>query len=733
MRGYLDIDAIIAAAKDSGSDCVHPGYGFLSENANFAQRCQAEGLRFIGPSPATLALFGDKVEARAFAQAQGIPVVPGAPAALASGAEAKALAKSIGYPVMLKASAGGGGRGMRAVAKPEEMDEAFARCQSEAEAAFGDRAVFLEKIVPRPRHIEVQVLGDGQGNVVHLFERDCSVQLRNQKVVEIAPAPNLDDGLRQRILADAVKLARAARYENAGTVEFLVNPETGEHFFIECNPRIQVEHTITEQVMGFDLVEAQFRIAAGDSLAALGLADQKSVGVPRGFAVQARVVAQGTGTLSAYREPSGPGVRVDACGYLGLAPPPQFDPLLAKLICQSGSSGTFASAVDRLGRALDEFQIVGVPTNGEQLRAILAHPEFGRATRAPPCCPRPSRRRKAKSGALQFLDQQAAALGRGRGAASAPPARPLPVPTGHEAVESPHAGSVVEVKVREGAQVKAGDLLFVVSAMKMETSVAAPCAGVVTTLAALAVGDTVDGGQILAVITPAAGAAKAAAPVAADESWTPMLDKVSALQAIAHKRLAPGSNDPGVVRQRNRGKLTCRERIDVLLDAGSFREVGSLAGFATLRRGGRRRWTSRRPTTSAARAASRAAPASCAPTTSPRAAATPTARSARSALPRPAVDRAAHALDPPARRLVGRRQRRHHGAQAGRLGSAPRKAPAPSRPAGRAWSAAAARSCPAISAAPITPSSSPRCRWSTCCSAAWSASARPRRCSGTSR
>jgi acetyl/propionyl-CoA carboxylase alpha subunit/acetyl-CoA carboxylase carboxyltransferase component len=581
VRGYLDIDAIIAAAKESGSDCVHPGYGFLSENASFAQRCQAEGLRFIGPSPATLALFGDKVEARAFAQAQGIAVVPGAPAVLASGAEAKALAKSIGYPVMLKASAGGGGRGMRAVTEPAEMDEAFARCQSEAEAAFGDRAVFLEKIVPRPRHIEVQVLGDGQGNVVHLFERDCSVQLRHQKVVEIAPAPNLDDGLRQRILADAVKLARAARYENAGTVEFLVNPETGEHFFIECNPRIQVEHTITEQVMGFDLVEAQFRIAAGASLAALGLADQKSVGAPRGFAVQARVVVQGTGTLSAYREPSGPGVRVDACGYLGLAPPPQFDPLLAKLICQSGSSGTFASAVDRLGRALDEFQIVGVPTNGEQLRAILAHPEFRSGNARTTLLSEALAAPKAKSGALQFLDQQAAALGRGRGTANAPPARPLPVPPGHEAIESPHAGSVVEVKAREGAQVKAGDLLFVVSAMKMETSVAAPCAGVVTTLAALAVGDTVDGGQILAVIKPAAGAATAVAPLTADESWTPMLEKVSALEAIAHKRLAPGSNDPGVVRQRNRRKLTCRERIDGLLDPGSFREIGSLAGFAT--------------------------------------------------------------------------------------------------------------------------------------------------------
>ncbi|HZB52170.1 MAG TPA: biotin carboxylase N-terminal domain-containing protein, partial [Reyranella sp.] len=545
VRGYLDIEAVIDAAKASGCDCVHPGYGFLSENTLFAERCEAGGLRFIGPSPASLKLFGDKVEARTFAQTQGIPVIPGAPK-LASSDDAKARAKAIGYPVMLKASAGGGGRGMRAVTRPEEMDEAFARCQGEAEAAFGDRALFLEKIVPRPRHIEVQVLGDGQGNVVHLFERDCSVQLRNQKVVEVAPAPNLDEGLRHCILADAVKLARAARYENAGTVEFLVNPETSEHFFIECNPRIQVEHTITEQVMGFDLVEAQFRIAAGGSLASLGLADQKAVGTPRGFAVQARVVAQGTGTLSAYREPSGPGVRVDACGYVGLAPPPQFDPLLAKLICQSGSSGCFDSAVDRTRRALDEFHIVGVPTNGDQLRAILAHPEFRAGNARTTLLAEAIEPAKAKTGALQFLDQQVASLGRGRGA-SAPPARPLPVPPGHEAIESPHAGSIVDIKVREGAEVKAGDLLFVVSAMKMETSVAAPCSGIVATLASLSVGDAVDGSQILAVIKPAAGAAKAAPTAPADEGWTPMLDKVTALQAIAHKRLAPGSTDPGVV------------------------------------------------------------------------------------------------------------------------------------------------------------------------------------------
>jgi pyruvate carboxylase len=298
------------------------------------------------------------------------------------------VARDLGYPVMLKAAAGGGGRGMRAVASADEMPEALARCQSEAEAAFGDRAVFVEKLVARPRHIEVQILADAAGNVVHLHERDCSVQLRNQKVIEVAPAPGLDAALRDAILSAAVKLVRAAHYVNAGTVEFLVSPERGEFFFIECNPRIQVEHTITEQVAGIDLVEAQFRIAAGASLASLGLADQRAVGLPRGFAVQSRIVAQGVGTLTAYKEPSGPGVRVDACGYLGYAPPPQFDPLLAKLIGQSNSTGTFESAVDRSLRALAEFHIGGVPTNVAQLRAILSIRRSAQATRAPRCSPK---------------------------------------------------------------------------------------------------------------------------------------------------------------------------------------------------------------------------------------------------------------------------------------------------------------------------------------------------------
>ena len=237
----------------SGCDCVHPGYGFLAENAAFAERCASAGLVFVGPLPATLSLFGDKLRARALAQSLEIPIVPGSAEALRSSTEASAQAGDLGYPVMLKASAGGGGRGMRQVENAEQLAEGFARCRSEAEAAFRDGSVFVEKLIARPRHIEVQILADAHGDVVHLHERDCSVQLRNQKVVEIAPAPGLDRGLRERILADAIKLARASRYINAGTMEFLVSPETGEHFFIECNPRIQVEHTVTEQVTGVAL------------------------------------------------------------------------------------------------------------------------------------------------------------------------------------------------------------------------------------------------------------------------------------------------------------------------------------------------------------------------------------------------------------------------------------------------------------------------------------------------
>ena len=615
LRAYLDAEALVTAAVESGCDRVHPGYGFLSENPHLAQLCADAGLRFIGPPPEVLALFGDKVRARELARAAGIPVISGSEEPLTTPKAAVELASKLGYPIMLKACAGGGGRGMRAVETANDMEAAFESCRREAQVAFGDGRLFMERLLRRPRHIEVQVLADAGGNVVHLHERDCSVQRRNQKVIEAAPAAALADETRNGFLADAVRLARAADYVNAGTVEFLVVPETGEYHFIECNPRIQVEHTVTEQVTGIDIVEAQFRIAAGASLHELGIGDQKAVGAPRGFAVQARVVARGGGAISAYKEPSGPGVRVDACGYAGYAPPPQFDPLLAKVIGASNSSGSFESAVDRTLRALGEFHIAGLPTNLAELRGILSHPEVrgGDArtsllAETPPIAPPDS----TASNATGLLDRQAALRG-GMAANLGPGANKpgLAAADGQRAIECPIAGTVVEYRAVPGATVAMGDTVLVVSAMKMETVIAAPCAGVVAAAESLTRGENVAAGQVVALVvptstetgedsgadtddavpgsTPAATGGTPALPCAsavgeqppAEGSWAPLLDDIRAMQGLAHERLAPGSTDPGVARQRSRGKLTCRERIDLLLDDGTFREVGSIAGFAS--------------------------------------------------------------------------------------------------------------------------------------------------------
>ncbi len=591
VGAYLDIEALMAVAEEAGCDALHPGYGFLSENETLARRCAEAGITFIGPSPEVLGLFGDKVRAREFAREQGVPTIPGSAEALVDPAAATRAAAEAGYPVMLKAAAGGGGRGMRLVAEEAEMADAFARCASEAEAAFGDGRLFLEKRIERPRHIEVQILGDSAGNVVHLRERDCSVQLRHQKVVEIAPAPGLQADLLERLLADAVKMAAAAGYQNAGTVEFLVAPETSEYWFIECNPRIQVEHTITEQVMGIDLMEAQFKLAAGASLSELGLADQDRVGAPRGFAIQARVVAQGAGGITAYKEPTGAGVRVDGNGYGGYQPPPQFDPLLAKVI---GTGSDYASAVARTRQALAEFQIGGLPTNIAQLDRILgqAQVQEGDARTSlleeVPALTQPPGGNVTKGAALALLEQQALGVGNAAHAGAAVPmALPdLPVADGQLGIEAPMAGSVLSVAAVPGDRLSAGDPLLVISAMKMESVVAAPCAGTVAGLLALSEGDSVGAGQIVAALVPDAGAVSGTGDYG-ENSWMPTLDQVATLKGLAEARLAPGSNDPGVVRQRDRGKLTCRERIDALLDEGSFREVGSIAGFTSYDEEGR--------------------------------------------------------------------------------------------------------------------------------------------------
>ena len=589
VGAYLDAGALIDIARETGCDCVHPGYGFLAENAPFAELCAANDLAFIGPGADALALFGDKVRARELAASLDIPVVPGGSVAVKTWKKAADAAGKVGYPVMLKAAAGGGGRGMRAVSSSGEMRGAFDRCRGEAAAAFGDPSLFVEKLIPRPRHIEVQILADSQGTVVHLFERDCSVQLRNQKLIEVAPAPNLDDALRARLHADAVRLAGAADYVNAGTVEFLVTPETGEHYFIECNPRIQVEHTVTEQITGFDLVEAQFRIAAGASLDSLGMGAESALAVPRCYSIQARVNAAGAGTISAYKEPSGPGVRVDAAGYLGYAPPPQFDPLLAKVICTSNAGASFASAVERTRRTLDEFHITGLGTNIPMLRAILEHPEMNRGdARTTLLADHPdlltAGPKAVHNGTLALLEQQAPGSSPGSAAGIRAPGLPPPqpdlaVPDGDLPVACAMSGTVLEVQAEPGDSVTAGQTLLVISAMKMESEVTAPCSGTLSTAQALQPGDSVAAGQVVMAVSPAEGDRGAETATFGENTWAPLMKEIAEIKRLAQERLQPDSTDPGVVRQRSRGKLTCRERIALLLDEGSFQEVGSVTGF----------------------------------------------------------------------------------------------------------------------------------------------------------
>src|SRR3954464_10132913 len=335
VRAYLDPDGIVAVALRAGADAVYPGYGFLSENPHLAEACANAGITFIGPTSDVLELTGNKARAIAAAKEAGVPTLRSVPPNddLDQLMEA---ARELSYPLFVKAVAGGGGRGMRKVDEGKDLKDAIDTCMREAEGAFGDPTVFIEEAVVDPRHIEVQILADGEGNVIHLFERDCSVQRRHQKVVEIAPAPNLDPGLRDRICADAVRFAEEIGYRNAGTVEFLLDPQ-GNYVFIEMNPRIQVEHTVTEEVTDVDLVQSQMRIASGETLAALGLS-QDTV-VLRGAALQCRITTEDpannfrpdTGRITTYRSPGGAGIRLDGGSSLGAEVGAHFDSMLVKL------------------------------------------------------------------------------------------------------------------------------------------------------------------------------------------------------------------------------------------------------------------------------------------------------------------------------------------------------------------------------------------------------------------
>ena len=382
VRAYLSVDEMIRVAKEAGADAIYPGYGFLSENPDLARAAKANGITFVGPAAEILELAGDKVNAKAAAIRAGVPVL----ASTESSDDAKQLisqAEGIGFPLYVKAVAGGGGRGMRKVDSAAELPAALEAAMSEAGSAFGDARVFLEQAVIRPRHIEVQILADTHGNIIHLHERDCSIQRRNQKVVEIAPAPRLDDALRQQLFKDAISFAREIGYQNAGTVEFLIETagqNAGKHVFIEMNPRIQVEHTVTEEVTDVDLVQSQLRIASGETLAELGLS-QDSI-KPHGFALQCRITTEDpaagfrpdTGMITTYRSPGGAGIRLDGgTASTGAEVSPHFDSMLVKLITRGRD---FRSAVDRAKRALAEFRIRGVATNINFLQAVLDDETF---------------------------------------------------------------------------------------------------------------------------------------------------------------------------------------------------------------------------------------------------------------------------------------------------------------------------------------------------------------------
>ncbi|GAB3566877.1 pyruvate carboxylase [Spelaeicoccus albus] len=382
VRAYLNVDEILRVAVECGADAVYPGYGFLSENPDLARACEAAGITFIGPPASVLELAGNKVQALRAAKNAGIPVLESTTPS-ADLDELLSAAEGMEYPLFAKAVAGGGGRGMRRVAAPEDLRDALESAMREADSAFGDPTMFIEQAVQRPRHIEVQVLADSHSNAIHLYERDCSVQRRHQKVVEIAPAPNLDDDVRAALHSDALKFAEALGYQNAGTVEFLLEtkgPRAGKHVFIEMNPRIQVEHTVTEEVTSIDLVQSQMRIAAGESLADLGLTqDDVRVG---GAALQCRITTEDpangfrpdTGMITAYRSAGGAGVRLDGgTVHAGAEISAHFDSMLVKLTCRGR---TFDIAVGRAKRALAEFRIRGVSTNISFLRAVLDDPSF---------------------------------------------------------------------------------------------------------------------------------------------------------------------------------------------------------------------------------------------------------------------------------------------------------------------------------------------------------------------
>jgi acetyl/propionyl-CoA carboxylase alpha subunit/acetyl-CoA carboxylase carboxyltransferase component len=607
-RAYLDVDAVVAAATETGAGAVHPGYGFLSENAAFARACEAAGLAFVGPTPDQLELFGDKTRARALAVECGVPLLEGTSGAT-SLEEARAFMEQLGAPVMLKAVAGGGGRGMRAVTEVAELDAAFERCASEAEASFGSGALYVERWLPRARHVEIQIVGDGRGAVAHLHERECTLQRRNQKLVEMAPSPTLPADVKARIVEAALAMARSADYRSLGTFEFLVDADDPATFaFMEANPRLQVEHTVTEMVTGVDLVATQLAIARGATLADVGLDGEPPA--TRGVAVQVRVnteqmKADGTalpkgGTLSAFEAPAGPGLRTDTHGYTGYTPSPAFDSLLAKLIAHA-PAGDAAAALARARRGLAEFRIEGVPTNASFLWALLGDADViandittrfveeraAGLVEAAKAMPHhwyeaaPAAPAAGRTSARVDSNDPLAVLAHGKAEAASADDAPSDAPEGTTPVPAPMQGTVLSFDVEPGAEVLKGQQLLVMEAMKMEHVVTAPLAGVVHALA-VEPGDTVFEGDELLFIE----AGEVEGDAAALEEEIDLERVRDDLQEVLdrHAHGLDAHRPDAVAKRRKTGQRTARENLDDLIDPGSFIEYGPLVIAAQRRR-----------------------------------------------------------------------------------------------------------------------------------------------------
>ena len=597
---YLDIPSVVAAAKDNDCDAVHPGYGFLSENADFAAAVEAAGLVFIGPSVAALKAFGDKAQAREIAQQCGVPVLAGSADALSLSAAEEFFTAHADSGILLKAIAGGGGRGMRVVRRVDELADAYQRCASEAQAAFGNDGLYAEQFIDQARHIEVQIIGDGSGAVSHVWERECSVQRRHQKLVEIAPSPTLDPTVREQMCAAAVTLGQQLNYAGLGTIEFLLDNRSGEFYFIEANARLQVEHTVTEEVTGVDLVQAQLRIAGGASLADLGLL-QEAIPAPRGFAIQLRINAETMtangevkptgGRLSKFEAPTGPGLRTDTYAYGGYSTNPNYDSLLAKLIC-SNPSANYADTVRRAQRALKDLVIEGVATNQYFLQAVLATEDFAAnqlttryldehmAALVEAAAPAVADTGKVLAGAQVNVNDPLAVLDHGKGGNAATNTGPnvlelvnAELPPGTEAICAPMQGTVVSFEVAPGDEVFVGKLVLVMEAMKMEHEVRAEVSGIVERLG-IEPGDTIFEGHPLIIL-------QAAEVAVSDEGEKEELDldyiRPDLQEVLDRKSAGFDQNRPEAVAKRHKtGRRTARENIAHLCDEGTFVEYGSV-------------------------------------------------------------------------------------------------------------------------------------------------------------